>query len=93
MALSTYNELKTSIGDWLNRSDLTSVIPDFIANCGMARVFGYLMGKEVKIDDYEIFKDVSLTIEKALVRIQQFNQKPVGISGKGLEMSLAELLR
>ena len=30
MALSTYNELKTSIGDWLNRSDLTSVIPDFI---------------------------------------------------------------
>lgn len=31
MALSTYNELKTSIGDWLNRSDLTSVIPDFIS--------------------------------------------------------------
>ncbi len=71
----------------------TSVIPDFIANCGMARVFGYLMGKDVKIDDYEIFKDVSLTIEKALVRIHQFNQKPVGISGKGLEMSLAELVR
>ena len=31
MALSTYAELKTSIGDWLNRSDLTSVIPDFIS--------------------------------------------------------------
>jgi hypothetical protein len=31
MALSTYTELKTSIGDWLNRSDLTSVIPDFIS--------------------------------------------------------------
>ena len=30
MALTTYSELKTSIGDWLNRSDLTSVIPDFI---------------------------------------------------------------
>ena len=31
MALSTYAELKTSIGDWLNRSDLTAAIPDFIS--------------------------------------------------------------
>jgi len=31
MALSTYTELKTSIGDWLNRADLTAVIPDFIS--------------------------------------------------------------
>lgn len=31
MALSTYTELKASIGDWLNRSDLTAAIPDFIS--------------------------------------------------------------
>ena len=31
MALSTYTELKASIGDWLNRSDLTNAIPDFIS--------------------------------------------------------------
>lgn len=31
MALSTYTELKASIADWLNRTDLTSVVPDFIA--------------------------------------------------------------
>tara|TARA_B100002019_G_scaffold202596_1_gene175602 strand:+ start:19 stop:639 length:621 start_codon:yes stop_codon:yes gene_type:complete len=30
MALSTYDELKASVADFLNRSDLTSVIPDFI---------------------------------------------------------------
>lgn len=30
MALTTYDELKDSIGDFLNRDDLTSVIPDFI---------------------------------------------------------------
>lgn len=31
MALSTYTELKASIADYLNRSDLTTAIPDFIS--------------------------------------------------------------
>ena len=31
MALSTYGELKTSIANWGARSDLTSLIPDFVA--------------------------------------------------------------
>lgn len=31
MALTTYDELKTSIGDWLNLTDLTSAIADFIS--------------------------------------------------------------
>lgn len=31
MALTNYTDLKASIADWLNRDDLTSVIPTFIA--------------------------------------------------------------
>ena len=31
MALSTYAELKASVADWLNRSDLTSSITDFVS--------------------------------------------------------------
>lgn len=31
MALTTYTELKTAIADWLNRTDLESVIPTFIS--------------------------------------------------------------
>ena len=30
MAITTYDELQSSVADWLNRDDLTSVIPDFI---------------------------------------------------------------
>lgn len=30
MAISTYDELKASVADFLNRDDLTAVIPDFI---------------------------------------------------------------
>ena len=30
MAITTYAELQTAIGDWLNRADLDQKIPDFI---------------------------------------------------------------
>jgi hypothetical protein len=30
MSLTTYSELQSSIADWLNRTDLTSQIKDFI---------------------------------------------------------------
>lgn len=31
MAITTYSQLKSAVANWLNRSDLDSVIPDFIA--------------------------------------------------------------
>ncbi len=70
-----------------------AVIPDFIANCGMARVFGYLMQKDAKVDDVAIIRDASETIEKAMMRLHQFNAKHTGLSRKGLELSLTELVQ
>jgi len=69
-----------------------AVIPDFIANCGMARVFAYLMHENGKVDDTAIFKDVSNIIKQSLIRLHQFNPKTIGLSAKGLEMSLTDLV-
>ena len=41
-------------------------IPDFISNCGMARVFAYLMNAQAKLSDEAIFEDTSSIIENAL---------------------------
>lgn len=69
-----------------------AVIPDFVANCGMARVFGYLMKQDAELTDVAIFKDVSQIIRSSVMRLHQFNPKSTGISAKGLEMSLTDLV-
>ncbi|MBV6405727.1 MAG: amino acid dehydrogenase [Flavobacteriales bacterium] len=48
-----------------------SVIPDFIANCGMARVFAYCMRPGSDLGDRAIFTDVSGTIGRALERTHE----------------------
>ncbi len=70
-----------------------SVIPDFIANCGMARVFSYCMQQNIALTDEAIFNDASRTIRQALTRVHQFNPKATGISRKALEMSLTYLMQ
>ena len=54
-----------------------SVIPDFIANCGMARVFAYLMEENAEISDIEIFNDTSETIKNAIKKSLWTKQKQV----------------
>jgi hypothetical protein len=67
------------------------VIPDFIANCGMARVFAFLMGKNVKITDDAIFQDVSNVIYKALEKVHQKDNINRFISRNALQIAIEEL--
>ncbi|MEY2923613.1 MAG: hypothetical protein RLZZ337_153 [Bacteroidota bacterium] len=69
-----------------------AVIPDFIANCGMARTFGFLMSEQGVVEDVAILKDSSDTIERQMMRLHQFNPKSTGLSRKALEMSLTDLV-
>lgn len=73
--------------------DRVAVIPDFIANCGMARVFAYCMSEGFELSDEAIFKDASVTIRQALMRLNQFNTKHTGLLKKGLEMSMVNLVK
>jgi glutamate dehydrogenase/leucine dehydrogenase len=69
-----------------------SVIPDFIANCGMARVFAYFMENEVPMDDESIFDDISATIRRALEKTHSVNAAKTGIAQSSFEIALKQLV-
>tara|TARA_Y100000994_G_scaffold225644_1_gene208123 strand:+ start:438 stop:1679 length:1242 start_codon:yes stop_codon:yes gene_type:complete len=71
-----------------------SVIPDFISNCGMARVFAYLMEKRRgTLSDAGIFEDCSQVIYNALLKCYEYNSKNTHITSTALEISLNKLLK
>ncbi len=70
-----------------------AVIPDFISNCGMARVFAYLMSNDLKtITDKGIFEDTSATIKNALIHANKVNPGKTGIAKAAFEIALKQLV-
>ncbi|MGB5931398.1 MAG: amino acid dehydrogenase, partial [Cyclobacteriaceae bacterium] len=69
-----------------------SLIPDFIANCGMARVFAYLMEEDSIVTDESIFHDTSETIREALVKTHDGNPEKTMLTQASYEVALRELL-
>ena len=71
-----------------------SLLPDFISNCGIARVFAYLMESKVKLPmkDASIFDDTSNTIKKALINTHNRNNSKQNISKTAFEIALKQLI-
>lgn len=69
-----------------------SLIPDFISNCGMARVFAYFMEQRVQMTDEAIFYDTSDTIRRALGHTHDKNPQKTQISATAYEIALAQLV-
>lgn len=70
-----------------------SLIPDFIANCGMARVFAYLMSNDLHaLTDEGIFQDTSTTIQVALNKTYKTNQNKTGLARTAFEQALGQLI-
>lgn len=69
-----------------------SLIPDFIANCGMARVFAYFMEKKVQMTDEAIFSDTSNTIKNAILKAYNMSADKKNISERAFEIALKQLV-
>ncbi|RZK41607.1 MAG: amino acid dehydrogenase [Pedobacter sp.] len=69
-----------------------AVIPDFIANCGMARVFAYLMQRNVEMSDDAIFSDASNIINNALKAVNAVSNKRTNLSSTAFEIALKQLV-
>ena len=70
-----------------------AVIPDFISNCGMARVFAYLMSNDLDaLTDDGIFEDTSQTIYDAMKATHATNSDTKGIAKSAFEIALNQLI-
>ncbi|MFT5078638.1 MAG: glutamate dehydrogenase/leucine dehydrogenase [Planctomycetota bacterium] len=72
--------------------DRVSLIPDFISNCGMARVFAYFMERKVQMTDEAIFNDTSITIKNAIKNTFDNNSAKTNISKTAFEIALKQLV-
>ena len=75
-----------------NADESVSVLPDFIANCGMARAFSYFMQDDCQMKDIAIFTAVSKTIKESIEKVQQKNNMKTNFSKTALEIALKQLL-
>lgn len=78
------------IGVWADEK--IAVIPDFIANCGMARVFAYLMSDGAEVTDQAIFSDVSNTIKNAMKKTYSENPEKTKLAQISFKIALTQLV-
>ena len=78
------------IGVWADEK--VALIPDFIANCGMARVFAYLMSDDAAVTDEAIFSDVSTTIKEAMEKTHLENPAKIKLAQTSFKIALTQLV-
>jgi hypothetical protein len=71
-----------------------SLLPDFVSNCGIARLFAYLMESQIELPmkDSAIFGDTSLTIRQALEKVHHLHPYKTDICKTAFEIALQELI-
>lgn len=87
-----FNDPEIFFGPTGTYSDLqVSLIPDFISNCGMARVFAFLITEKGKVTDTNIFNDASETIRKALQDVYSWHPSRTRITESAFTIALKKL--
>jgi len=82
-----YNSRNTDLSAWV--ADMLAlqreadkhfaILPDFVANCGMARTFAYLMGAGSKTDEKSIMSDSAAAIDQAVDKLLKGHSQPTGL--------------
>jgi glutamate dehydrogenase/leucine dehydrogenase len=87
-----FNDKEIFMGPILSEIDSkVSIIPDFIANCGMARVFAYLMENEGEITDELLFEDTSDIIKGALLKTFELCPNGLNLTENSLDLAIQKL--
>ena len=71
-----------------------ALLPDFIANCGMARTFAFLMDPDSDdlLTDEDIFKDISKTIGVALEDVHGMSSSRTNLAETAFSIALNKLI-
>ncbi len=71
-----------------------ALLSDFIANCGMARTFAFLMNpdNDDQLTDASIFEDVSQTIHTALEKVHNVNPGRTHLAETAYNIALSQLI-
>ncbi|WP_338407886.1 Glu/Leu/Phe/Val dehydrogenase dimerization domain-containing protein [uncultured Flavobacterium sp.] len=87
-----FNDKEIFMGPILSEIDSkVSIIPDFIANCGMARVFSYLMENDGEITDEILFEDTSNIIKGALLKTFELSSNGLNLTENSLNLAIQKL--
>lgn len=63
-----------------------AIIPDFVANCGMARTFAHLMTAGADPSEAAILADTGACIDTAMQRLLDGHKKKTGLLARGYEV-------
>jgi glutamate dehydrogenase/leucine dehydrogenase len=93
-----YNPRQSEVSEWVSdmlalqrEADKTmAIIPDFVANCGMARTFAYLMTAGARTDEKSIMADTGAAIDGAMERLLAGHSKPTGLLEHGYSVFIPE---
>lgn len=87
-------DLRRWVGDMLDLQRKADkhfeILPDFVANCGMARAFGYLMSTGASTSGEAILADAAACIDQGVRRLLQGHKGRTGLLSRGYEVFIPE---
>lgn len=69
-----------------------ALIPDFVANAGMARVFSYLMTEDCRLAEGDILSDIDNCLSVAVKNVLNFNRSLYNFRSTAYDIALDKLL-